>query len=412
MNLTMQRDALLALTKQAAYAAPDIANLPEVSGIHFAAGEKAVTLTATNFEIAIRATGAANVTEGGSMIVDTQLFPEIISKLPEKEVLLETEKADHRLHIKSGHAEFHIGVLPGRNYNMPQLPMPLDMVTVTGIPTLARRTAFAASSGEKAKAMLKGVYITLSRTGLMATACNGVQLVQAFGDKECMGDVSFLMPARALKVLARLSDDESAYRMGLTDKSVVFTNETVLFSSRRIEGGYLDANAVFSSVLPVYRALVKAPEFCRAVESACIVASAGAPVALTIHQDRLALECSNAAPPPEGDMTVEEQVAMAHSWFQNGADVKATVVAVEDKRADAPPLPLPNEPFYYHHGLLTSGMGQFSGDVILEFSARGDLIVRDQQARYFQPPVRPQQAQTAAKKPRSKSAKGSAPKAA
>lgn len=103
-----------------------------------------ITLTATNYEVAIRTSMAASVEESGSCVVSASLFPEVIAKLPEEDVDLETGESS-RLTIRSGNSCFHLDVLPGDRYPMPELPFPDDTLPVSGLCSLARNTVFAAA---------------------------------------------------------------------------------------------------------------------------------------------------------------------------------------------------------------------------------------------------------------------------
>lgn len=101
MLVHVKREELLALALQAAKATPKSASAETIQGIHVEADSRRsmLTLTATNYEIAIRTSMWASVEQAGSVVVSPSLFPAIISKLPEEDVDLETE-ATGRLGIR------------------------------------------------------------------------------------------------------------------------------------------------------------------------------------------------------------------------------------------------------------------------------------------------------------------------
>ena len=125
MLVHVKRDELLAIAAQTAKAAPKTATSEAVLGIHVEADSRRsmLTLTATNYEIVIRASMGASVEQSGSVVISAALFPATIASLPEQDVDLETEHPG-QLTIRSGHARFRLSALSGDKYPMPELPFP------------------------------------------------------------------------------------------------------------------------------------------------------------------------------------------------------------------------------------------------------------------------------------------------
>ena len=134
MLVHVKRDELLAIAAQTAKAAPKTATSEAVLGIHVEADSRRsmLTLTATNYEIVIRASMGASVEQSGSVVISAALFPAAIASLPEQDVDLETEHPG-QLTIRSGHARFRLSALSGDKYPMPELPFPDDTLPVSGL---------------------------------------------------------------------------------------------------------------------------------------------------------------------------------------------------------------------------------------------------------------------------------------
>lgn len=77
MLVHVKRDELLAIAAQTAKAAPKTATSEAVLGIHVEADSRRsmLTLTATNYEIVIRASMGASVEQSGSVVISAALFP-------------------------------------------------------------------------------------------------------------------------------------------------------------------------------------------------------------------------------------------------------------------------------------------------------------------------------------------------
>lgn len=82
MLVHVKRDELLAIAAQTAKAAPKTATSEAVLGIHVEADSRRsmLTLTATNYEIVIRASMGASVEQSGSVVISAALFPAAIQK--------------------------------------------------------------------------------------------------------------------------------------------------------------------------------------------------------------------------------------------------------------------------------------------------------------------------------------------
>ena len=208
MLIHVKRDELLAIAAQTAKAAPKTATSEAVLGIHVEADSRRsmLTLTATNYEIVIRASMGASVEQAGSVVISAVLFPAVIASLPEQDVDLETENPG-QLTIRSGNAQFRLSALSGDKYPMPELPFPDDTLPVSGLRSLARNTLFAVAEDGTPSLPMKCVRLCIGPDGLKASASNGFCIMEADGDKQCKGRIELLLPARSLKVLASLSKD-------------------------------------------------------------------------------------------------------------------------------------------------------------------------------------------------------------
>jgi len=354
----IKRGELLRLSKQTALAVPKKAAVKELAGVHLEADSRLsmLTLTATNLEIAIRAYMSAVVERPGSVVINARLLAAIMAQLPEEDVDLELLD-NGQLSIRSGTTGYCLDVLPGEKYPMPELPFPDDTVPVTGLWSLVRQTAFAVSQDEKAP-LMSCIKLTLGPDGLRGVSTNGYCIMEAQGDKNCKGQSELLVPAHSLAVLAALSRDSDVYEMGLAGKSVVFSNGTLLFSARLMEGAYPNTRPFLEKFQGKYSVNLSAEEFTAAVNSVAVVGLENPRIEVSFgeHEIRVCAE------------TEQGRAVMP---------VKALVLSA------------PKRPFYYNHTVLLKYLKLLSGNVTLEFDANGLLAVRAGTMQYVQSPMRP-----------------------
>ena len=369
MLVHVKRDELLAIAAQTAKAAPKTATSEAVLGIHVEADSRRsmLTLTATNYEIVIRASMGASVEQSGSVVISAALFPAAIASLPEQDVDLETEHPG-QLTIRSGHARFRLSALSGDKYPMPELPFPDDTLPVSGLRSLARNTLFAVAEDGVPSPPMKCVRLHVGPDGLKASASNGFCIMEADGDKQCKGQIELLLPARSLKVLASLSNDSDVYEMGVTGKSLVFWSGTLLFSARLVEGKFPNTSGIFEQFKCQYSVHLDAAEFIRALEVAESVSESNHRVELTFG---------------EHEITVSAESACGRS-----PDSASTMASGCRTPCSSVCWTPPKQPFYYNSRKLLEYLRLEKEKITLEFDKFGLLVVRSGSTRYVQSPMR------------------------
>ena len=357
----VNRQEMLVLASQAAKAAPKSAGTQAeaIKGIHLEADSRRsmLTLTATNYEVAIRTSMAASVEESGSCVVSDSLLPAVLSKLPEEDVDLEIGE-NGRLTICSGDSRFRLDVIPGEKYPMPELPFPDDTLPVSGLCSLARSTVFAAAEDATQMPQMKCIQLLIGPEGLTASASNGFCVMQADGDKACRGHSELLLPAHSLKVLASISKDSDVYEMGLAGKSLVFWSGTLLFSARLMEGRFPEIGRLLEQFKGQYSVHLDADELRHAIESVAAVAEQNARIELAFGEHEITLSAES-------------------SFGRSSAPVKALVLSA------------PAKPFYYNYKKLLEYLSLAKGKITLEFDPSGLLAIRPGSTRYLQSPMRP-----------------------
>lgn len=358
MNVHARRKELLSIAAQVAKAVPGKLAAMELQGIHMEAdaARGLVTLTATNHEVAIRSSVQATVETGGSAVLNDGLLLGLLSKMPEDTVTFALQESG-RLRVESGKAVFEISALSGDQYPMPELPFPEDAVAVQGIPSLSRRAVFAAADASTNPA-INCVKLSLGTDGLKANACDGVCLAEAQGDKECTGQVSFLLPATSLAMLASISRDSDVYEMGLTGSGVVFWDGTLLFSARLMNSSYPDTEQMFKAVAHKYVAQVQAEEFLDAIDAVTVMEDAASRLEMTWQAHALTLCCRS-------------------KYGESQKSLPAMIASAPDK------------PLYYNGARLRECLRTLKGAVTLSCSTEGHMILEAEGFRYLQVALRP-----------------------
>ncbi len=249
MNITMNRAELLHAARRAAAIAPSKSPLESLKGVLLEtdAAHKALVLTATNLEVALKQKLDCAVQEDDALAVDAALLAGMLEKLSGDTVELRREPGESRLTVRSGDSIYSVSVWERSSYPEAGIPAVTDFVRASGIPSMARRTVFAASEDNE-KPMLKCVNLRFTRDGLKAAGSDGNCVVTAKGDDKCTGDLSVLILAVSLGQLARMCEDKDEFRVGTDGKKIMFLRNDFLFAARLVEDRYLDTDHLTASL--------------------------------------------------------------------------------------------------------------------------------------------------------------------
>ena len=270
MRVTINRTELLNAAKRAAAIAPGSSPIKEMTCALLEADNASgkLTVTSTNMETSLEQKLRCTSQDNDVLAVNAKLLAAMLEKLPGDTVELCRKGNDSVFRLSGGDAEYTVSVFERGSYPQPEIPFPEDTVKVSGIPALARRTVFAASTDGKAeRPLLKCVNLTFTKDGLRAAGSDGTCIVTASGDSKSAGDASLLLPALSLDKLARMCSDEDEFRVGTTGKTVAFLREDFIYSVRLMEGEYIDTERLTASVQPQFQVLTDVPELRKALES-------------------------------------------------------------------------------------------------------------------------------------------------
>ncbi|MBV6403107.1 MAG: Beta sliding clamp [Anaerolineales bacterium] len=258
--------------------------LPVLANVLIASDEGRLRLSATNLEMGITCWIPARIEEEGSTTVPARTFSDLVSTLPSDQVMLKLDTQTQTLNVRGGTSTNDIKCIDAQEF--PPLPTP-DLegaVQINGgdFREMIHQVVFAASSDE-ARPVLMGVLMQVDKDKLTMAAADGFRLSvrKAVLSAPAPASVSAIVPAQALKELARVaSDGEEPIYMVLPKGrgQVVFRVKDVEVVSQLIDGTFPD----FQQIIPrsyKSRTLVSTSSLLKACKQAEIFAREGSNVA-------------------------------------------------------------------------------------------------------------------------------------
>lgn len=258
--------------------------LPVLANILIATDEGRLRLSATNLEMGITCWIPARIDEEGSTTVPARTFSDLVSTLPSDQVLLKLDPQTQTLNVRGGSSTNDIKCIDSQEF--PPLPVPdfegAVQINAGDFREMIHQVVFAASSDE-ARPVLMGVLVQVEKDKLTMAAADGFRLSvrKAVLSTPSAVPVSSIVPAQALKELARVANDaeEPIYMVLPKGRGqVVFRVKDVEIVSQLIDGTFPD----YQQIIPrsyKSRTLVSTSSLLKACKQAEIFAREGSNVA-------------------------------------------------------------------------------------------------------------------------------------
>ncbi|MGB9043551.1 MAG: DNA polymerase III subunit beta, partial [Pseudolabrys sp.] len=273
-----------------------------------------LSLKATDLDLEVTDSTAAEVSPGGSTTVPAHMFYEIVRKLPEgSQIVLEGSGDRAVLSLRAGRSRFTLQTLPESDF--PDLAAG-EMSHSFKLPAadlkrLIDKTQFAIST-EETRYYLNGIYLHTAGTAksgmLRAVATDGHRLAQVELPlpQGAAGMPGIIVPRKTVGEVQRLVETgEGDVAVELSAGKIRFTIGNVVLTSKLIDGTFPD----YARVIPVNNdksLVVDKKDFEAAVDRVSTVSSErGRAVKLSITGGRLVLSVTN---PDSGSATEEIEV--------------------------------------------------------------------------------------------------------
>lgn len=250
MKFIIQRDQLIESVQNVMKAISSRTTIPILTGMKIEASTSGIKLTGSNSDISIESfipqeeDGIVYVEniEPGSIVLQAKYFPDIVRKLPQNTVEIESDNS-RNVTIRSGSAEFHLNGQDPEEY--PQLPqlhtedsfeLPIDLLK-----NLIRQTVFVVSTSET-RPILTGVHVRMEEGELEFIATDSHRLASRKLPLEQPAGTTLppiVIPGKSLTELNKiLADSEDTIEISVTDNQVLFRTKHLYFLSRLLDGNY------------------------------------------------------------------------------------------------------------------------------------------------------------------------------
>ncbi|WOC32284.1 MULTISPECIES: DNA polymerase III subunit beta [Caproicibacterium] len=268
MIITCSREQLLEAVLNVQRAVSSKSSIPALQGILLKAKQNSIFLCGYDAEMLGMTTEIeAEVTQTGTIVLSAKLFGDIVRRLPDERVHMETDDKNMTT-IRSGQSNFSIVGIPAEEY--PELP------TVSGergirisnlvLKNMIHQTIFAVAESD-AKPIHTGTLFEIGSGKIRLVSVDGYRL--AMREEMVNSDeqgLSFVVPGKALQEVSKLlpENDENC-ELQIGSRHILFIVGRYTVIARLLEGEFLD----YRSAIPQKSSstvILKTSEFISSVE--------------------------------------------------------------------------------------------------------------------------------------------------
>ena len=250
MKLICSKASLLKGVSIVSKAVPSRTTMPILNCILIDASANEIKLTANDMELGIETKIEGEIAERGVIALDAKIFSEIVRKLPDSDVTIETD-ASFKTTITCEKAKFNIVGKSGDDFSyIPYIERnePIVMSQFT-LKEVIRQTIFSIADNDNNK-LMTGELFEIEENDLKVVSLDGHRIsIRNIELKNNYSHKKVVVPGKTLqevsKILPGSAEDEVS--IFLTDNHIVFEFENTTVVSRLIEGEYFKIEQMLSS---------------------------------------------------------------------------------------------------------------------------------------------------------------------
>lgn len=250
MKLICSKSNLLHGVNIVSKAVPTRTTMAILECILIDASANEIKLTANDMELGIETKIEGEIAERGVIALDAKIFSEIVRKLPDSDVTIETD-ASFKTTITCEKAKFNIVGKSGDDFSyIPYIERnePIVMSQFT-LKEVIRQTIFSIADNDNNK-LMTGELFEIEENDLKVVSLDGHRIsIRNIELKNNYSHKKVVVPGKTLqevsKILPGSAEDEVS--IFLTDNHIVFEFENTTVVSRLIEGEYFKIEQMLSS---------------------------------------------------------------------------------------------------------------------------------------------------------------------
>ena len=311
MKLICKKANLLNGVQIVSRAVPNKTTMSILECILIDASNNIITLTANDMDLGIETIIQGDIREEGLIAIDAKIFLEIVRKLPDSDVRIETDPS-YKVTITCEKAKFNIMGKSGEDFSYLPIVEKENSVVLSQftLKELVRQTIFSISDNDNNK-LMTGELFEISGDELKVVSSDGhrisirkVQLRDSYDHKKVV------VPGKTLNEVSKIlpGEAEGILNIYFTARHIVFAFKDTTVVSRLIEGEYFNIDRMLSGDYET-KVRINKKELLNCIDRATLLTREGdrKPVVINIMDGTMELKIDSALGSMNEDIEIEKE---------------------------------------------------------------------------------------------------------
>lgn len=293
LKVTCERDELASRLAAVSRVVSSRGTVQVLAGVLLHARDGLLELAATDMELSLRTTLAAQIEGDGAVVVPGKLLVDLTRLLPPGEVTIDYRPDEGVAHVTAASYSSRLNIFAAEDFpRLPSVDVPLHAIETPSLLDTVDRVARSASRDES-RPVLTGIQVRFEGKSLAMAATDSYRLSFKQTELATVGpDIEAIIPARALAELARVAAGTDVVQMGINENTVVFGAGDAWLTTRRIDGQFPDVNRLLPEAFEIEVDLPRA-ELRDVVRRAAVMAQRNAPLRLRFAEGELTVSAQS-----------------------------------------------------------------------------------------------------------------------
>ena len=270
-----------------------------------------IKLTANDMELGIETTIDGQIVERGIIALDAKIFLEIVRKLPDSDITIETD-ASFKTVITCEKAKFTIIGKSGEDFSYLPTVERDDSIVISQftLKELVRQTIFSISDNDNNK-LMTGELFDINGDEFKIVSLDGHRIsIRKIQMKNSYAPKKVVVPGKTLNEVSKIlsGDADSDVTISFTEKHIVFEFDKTVVVSRLIEGEYFKIDQMLSSDYET-KVKVNKKEFLSCIDRATLLVKEGdkKPIIVNITDNGMELKINSALGSMNEEIDIQKQ---------------------------------------------------------------------------------------------------------
>lgn len=270
-----------------------------------------IKLTANDMELGIETIIEGQIVEKGIIALDAKMFLDIVRKLPDSDITIETD-ASFKTLITCEKAKFTIIGKSGEDFSYLPVVEKNDSIVMSQftLKEVVRQTIFSISDNDNNK-LMTGELFDINGEEFKIVSLDGHRIsIRKIQLKNSYIPKKVVVPGKTLNEVSKIlpGDAESDVTISFTDKHIVFEFDQTVVVSRLIEGEYFKIDQMLSSDYET-KVRVNKKEFLNCIDRATLLVKEGdkKPIIVNITDNGMELKINSALGSMDEEIDIQKQ---------------------------------------------------------------------------------------------------------